>query len=130
MHHAYSAGIMPPTAQSLARVPLPPTVFLILLSLSEGEAHGYQIRKNVIEHSNGSVRLDPGSLYRLIGRLLDDGLIDETASRDAADEDTRRRYYRLTALGRRVLLEETERLADLVNRVRARHAGRPRKVSS
>ena len=121
---------MPPTAQSLARVPLPPTVFLILLSLSDGEAHGYQIRKNVIEHSNGSVRLDPGSLYRLIGRLLDEGLITEVASRDAADDDARRRYYRLTLLGKRVLLQETERLEGLVDRVRTRHAGRPRKVSS
>ena len=121
---------MPPTAQSLSRLPLPPTVFLILLSLADGDAHGYQIRKNVIEHSNGSVRLDPGSLYRLIGRLLDERLIDETGSRGAADDDARRRYYRLTALGKRVLLQETERLSDLVDQVRARHGDRARKASS
>jgi DNA-binding PadR family transcriptional regulator len=119
---------MPPRPQPLSRIPLPPTVFLILLALADGEAHGYQLRKNVIEHSNGSVRLDPGSLYRLIGRLLDEGLIDEAPARTGDDEDSRRRYYRLTAQGRRVLAEETDRLADLVAQVRARGVRRPRKA--
>lgn len=116
---------MPPTPQPLSRLPLPPSVFLILLSLAEGEAHGYQIRKDVIARSDGAVRLDPGSLYRLIGRLLDDGLITEVARPGGTDEDARRRYYRLTPEGRRVLLRETDRLADLVAQVRAR---RPRKA--
>jgi DNA-binding PadR family transcriptional regulator len=115
---------MPPTPQPLSRLPLSPTVFLILLSLAEGDAHGYQIRKHVIARSDGAVRLDPGSLYRLIGRLLDDGLITEVARPGGADEDARRRYYRLTPEGRRVLLRETDRLADLVAQVRARRTRR------
>ena len=118
---------MPPVPQSLSRLPLPPSVFLILLSLADGELHGYQIRKDVIARSDGAVRLDPGSLYRLIGRLLDDGLIDEV-TRTGGDDDERRRYYRLTPEGRRMLMRETDRLADLVAQVRARGARRARKA--
>jgi DNA-binding PadR family transcriptional regulator len=110
---------VPPSRQSLTQLPLPPQIYLILLALADGDAHGYQIRKTVIERSDGTVRLDPGSLYRLIGRLLDDKLVVE-APRPAADDDPRRRYYRLTRDGRRVLLEETDRLAALVALVRAR----------
>jgi DNA-binding PadR family transcriptional regulator len=120
---------MPPTRQSTASLPLAPAVFHILLALADGVAHGYRIRAEVIERSNGTLKLDPGSLYRLIARLSDDGLIDEDASRPKADEDDdRRRYYRLTPLGKRLLSAETERMADLVAvsrakaRKRARHA--------
>jgi DNA-binding PadR family transcriptional regulator len=119
---------MPPTPRPLSRLPLPPSVFLILLSLADGDAHGYQIRKDVIDRSDGAVRLDPGSLYRLIGRLLADGLIADVAGAPKTDEDARRRYYRLTPEGRRVLMRETDRLADLVAQVRARGARRPRKA--
>jgi DNA-binding PadR family transcriptional regulator len=112
---------MPPSRQSLARLPLPPNVYLILLSLSHGELHGYQLRKDVAARSDGAVRLDPGSLYRLIGRLLDDGLIAELTS---AGPDDRRRYYRLTAQGGRVLQSETDRLANLVEQARGRRRAR------
>ena len=116
-HYAYS-GQVPPTRQSLVKLPLPQTVFLILATLADGQAHGYRIRAELVARSNGAVRLDPGSLYRLISRLLDDGLIVEAAA-DGGEDDSRRRYYKLTAEGRRVLLAETQRLADLVASVQA-----------
>jgi DNA-binding PadR family transcriptional regulator len=106
---------MPPTRQSTATLPLAPPVYLILLALAESDAHGYRIRAEVIERSSGAVRLDPGSLYRLIARLSADGLIGEAPSRPKAEEDDeRRRYYRLTPLGRRLLQDETNRMAALV----------------
>jgi DNA-binding PadR family transcriptional regulator len=110
---------MPPTRQSTAALPLSSSVFLILLALAEGEAHGYRIRAAVLERSHGAVRLDPGSLYRLIARLVDDGAIAEAPRRSRSDDDPRRRYYRLTAAGRRLLDAETGRLADLVAVARA-----------
>jgi DNA-binding PadR family transcriptional regulator len=113
---------MPPTRQSLVKLPLPPNVFLMLVALADGPAHGYRLRAELIERSNGTVKLDPGSLYRLISRLLDEGVIAETTGEDADDE--RRRYYRITAEGRRILLSETRRLADLVASVQTAMARR------
>ena len=79
--------------------------------------------------SRVQTKLDPGSLYRLIARLSEDGLIDEAPSRPKADEDDeRRRYYRLTPLGKRVLLAETNRMADLVAVSRSKSAKRARPV--
>jgi DNA-binding PadR family transcriptional regulator len=118
---------VPPTRQSAAVLPLAPPVALILVALAAGAAHGYRIRADVIEHSNGTVALDPGSLYRLIARLVDDGLIEEVPrSSRPADDDARRRYYRLTPVGRRVLQAETDRMADLVAVIRTKAAKRPR----
>lgn len=112
---------MPPTRQSSASLPLAPAVYLILLALAEGDTHGYRIRAAVIERSRGTVTLDPGSLYRLIARMTDDGLIIEAPSRPkASDDDERRRYYRLTTLGKRMLTAETNRMADLVAVARAK----------
>lgn len=106
---------MPPTRQSSASLPLAAPVYLILLALADGDAHGYRIRAEVIERSGGTVRLDPGSLYRLIARLTDDGVILEAPVRPKVDDDDeRRRYYRLTPLGKRLLQAETNRMADLV----------------
>jgi len=120
---------MPPTRQSTASLPLAPAVFHILLALADGDAHGYRIRADVIERSNGKLKLDPGSLYRLIGRLSEDRLIDEAPSRPKADDDDeRRRYYRLTPLGRKVLTAETDRMADLVVIARAKSARRARSI--
>jgi DNA-binding PadR family transcriptional regulator len=93
---------------------LKPADFHLLLALCEGPRHGYGLMKDVEQHSNGSVRLEIGSLYRLLGRLLESGLIEE------ADEDERRRYYRISKAGRRVLKAEAERLAQLVELSRAR----------
>jgi DNA-binding PadR family transcriptional regulator len=94
--------------------PLKSADFHILLALADGPRHGYGIMKEVETESGGGVRLEIGSLYRLLGRLLDSGLIED------ADADDRRRYYRITRLGRRVLKAEAERLMGLVDLVRAR----------
>jgi DNA-binding PadR family transcriptional regulator len=93
---------------------LKPADFHILLALAEGPCHGYGIMKEVERESNGDVRLEIGSLYRLLARMLDAGLIEEV------EGDERRRYYRLSRVGRRVLKGEAERLAGLVELFRAR----------
>ena len=105
---------MPPTKLSFVDGPLPSTAFLILVSLADADAHGYQLRKELLERSSGTIDLDPGSLYRLIFRLHEDGLIEDTGG-----EDSRRRSYRITGQGRRVLKSETERMASLVAQARS-----------
>jgi DNA-binding PadR family transcriptional regulator len=111
---------VPPAKLSLTALPLPPAIYLILLALHDGDAHGYRIRTAVIEQSRGLVRLDPGSLYRHIARLVDEGLIAESTPHARPEDDERRRYYRLTPLGRRLLAAETDRMAALVTAARAR----------
>ena len=101
-------------------VPLKPSVFTILMVLSDADAHGYGIKKDVERRSEGRIRLEPGTLYRVIGKLLDDGMIDEVHRKLQSDEDERRRYYRLTQLGRQVLVAEAERLAVLIDSARAK----------
>ena len=106
-------------------LPLTPAVFHILLTLADGEAHGYAVMQEVNRRSGGTVRLGPGTLYGSIGRLLEDRIIEESEERpDPQMDDTRRRYYRLTKLGGRVLAAETERLADLVRAARSTKAVR------
>ena len=101
-------------------LPLSPPVFHILLALAEGEAHGYAIMQDVSRRSDGVVRLGPGTLYGAIGRMLEDGLIEESEARpDPEMDDSRRRYYRLTHLGGDVLATETRRLSVLVRAARA-----------
>lgn len=101
-------------------LPLTPAVFHILIALADGETHGYAIMQEVSRRSGGSVRLGPGTLYGAISRLLADGLIEESEERpDPEMDDTRRRYYRLTNFGARVLAAETERLAGLVRAARS-----------
>jgi DNA-binding PadR family transcriptional regulator len=114
---------MPPTRTSFADGPLPSAAFLILVSLADADGHGYQLRKELLERSNGSLDLDPGSLYRLIFRLHEDGLIE-----DSGDDDSRRRSYRLTTLGKRVLKAETERMANLVAQAQSVRNVRTRKA--
>jgi len=98
-----------------AFLPLSPVVFEVLLALSDDERHGYAILQEVERRSQGRTRLRPGSLYRALARLLEDGLIAESDERPAADlDDARRRYYGLTALGRQVTRAEALRLAALV----------------
>src|SRR5439155_19588769 len=93
-------------------LPLPISVFHILLALADGELHGYGIMKEVAARTEGKVRLGPGTLYGSIKRLIQDRLIEESAARpDPALDDERRRYYRLTAFGQRVTIAETKRLA-------------------
>lgn len=100
-------------------LPLTPPVFYILLSLSLKERHGYEILKQVEEHSGSAVRLGPGTLYSTLKRLLQEGLIAEiTARPDAAHDDERRRYYRLTERGGQVLTTELARLEQALTLAR------------
>jgi DNA-binding PadR family transcriptional regulator len=95
--------------------PLTPAAFQVLLALAAGEAHGYAVMRFVEQVTAGSVRLGPGTLYRTIGRLLADGLVDEVEGGDpAAPHDARRRYYRLTPLGRQAAEAEAAQLERLV----------------
>ena len=81
-------------------LPLTPAVFHIPLTLADGEAHGYAIMQEVARRSGGTLRLGPGTLYGAVSRLLQDGVIEESEERpDPGMDDTRRRYYRLTAGG-------------------------------
>ena len=110
---------MPP--DPLRFLPLKPVDLQLLLALTGGELHGYGLVQSIADRTGGVVRLEPGNLYRVIKRLLADGLVAETARRPAPDaDDERRRYYRLTTLGSRVLAAELERLQELVSAPEAR----------
>ncbi len=96
-------------------LPLTPGFFEILLSLSAGEAHGYAIMQQVERRTEGRVRLLPGTMYRAFNRLQEQLLIEEAGDRPvAALDDQRRRYYRLTDLGRDVAAAEARRLSASV----------------
>lgn len=96
-------------------IPLRPIDFLVLLMLAPKERHGYGIMQDVLEHTGGHIELEAGSLYRTIRRLGAEGLLEESARRPVADlDDERRRYYRLTSLGRKVVAAEAARLRTLV----------------
>lgn len=104
-----------------ALLPLTPTVFHILLALADGEKHGYAIMQEVEARTGGAMRLGPGTLYGSIQRMLKDGLIVEVRERaGAAHSDERRRYYRLTGFGQRVLQAEAQRLEHLVHMARSK----------
>ena len=99
-----------------ALLPLTPAVFHILLALADGEKHGYAIMQEVGERTGGTMRMGPGTLYGSIQRMLKDGLIVEAQERaDPAHSEERRRYYRLTGFGQRVLQAEARRLEHLVH---------------
>ena len=93
------------------KVPLTPVVFHILLSLADGERHGYSIMRDISVHTSGKLRPGPATLYRSIKHLAEDGLIEESDVRpDPALDDERRHYYRLTEFGRQVAVAEIQRL--------------------
>src|SRR5215471_3822233 len=99
-----------------ALVPLTPAVFHILLALADGEKHGYAIMQEISARTGGAMRMGPGTLYGSIQRMLKDGLIIESQVRaDPAHGEERRRYYRLTGFGQRVLQAEARRLEQLVH---------------
>ena len=111
----------PQTPESF--LPLTPAVFHILVALGNGESHGYAIMQNVLMRTSGTVRLSAGTLYGAVSRLLEDGLIEESEARpDPEMDDSRRRYYRLTDLGNRVLAAEVHRLSDLIRVARSTKA--------
>ena len=99
-----------------ALLPLQHAEFHILLALSGGDCHGYGIIQDVEARTNGALRLSPGTLYRTIQRLLEQGLVEEPRkpARPVGKSDPRRRYYRITPLGTAVARAETQRLTDLV----------------
>ncbi|MCI0432031.1 MAG: PadR family transcriptional regulator [Gemmatimonadetes bacterium] len=99
-------------------LPLKPVWFHVLLALRAGEAHGFEIRERVEERTQGAVRLWPVTLYGTIRRLEEAALIEALEGEDDPDDDARRRYYRLTAFGRHVLLAEANRLEALVRAAR------------
>jgi DNA-binding PadR family transcriptional regulator len=104
------------TKSSNSFLPLSPAAFAILLALADGEKHGYAIMQEAREHT----AMGPGTLYGSLDRLMAAGLIVETR----LDEDGRRRFYKLTALGRRVLSAEAARLEQAVTRARDKGVGR------
>ena len=111
-------------------LPLTPPLFHVLLALADGDKHGYAIMKEVAERTNNGVQLSTGTLYGIIKRLIDDGLIQEPIRRPSpADDDDRRRYYRLTTFGRQVAIAETQRLEGLIATAHAKKlVRRPRTV--
>ncbi len=102
-----------------AFTPLTPAVFYILLSLAKGEKHGYEIMKQVKQDTGGKVKMGNGTLYGSLKRMLADRLIEEAGERLGAD-DERRKYYRLTGLGRTVLEAEMQRYLETAALIRSR----------
>jgi DNA-binding PadR family transcriptional regulator len=101
--------------------PLPAAAFQIMLSLADGDLHGYAIMRQVEEQTGGRLRLGPGTLYGSIQALLEGKLIEEVyRPEENEDRQERRRYYRLTANGRKVARSEAEKMADVLRVARAR----------
>ncbi|MEO6194775.1 MAG: PadR family transcriptional regulator [Thermoanaerobaculia bacterium] len=95
-------------------LPLPFATFHILVALSDADRHGYAIMQEVAQRTGGRTKLNPGTLYTTIQRLLEKGLIVELSERQDED-DERRRYYRLTSSGKRVAQLELARLTEMVS---------------
>ena len=100
-------------------LPLTPAMFHVLIALADGEKHGYAIIKEVARRTDGRLRLGAGTLYALVRRFVEGGVIEESSERpDPALDDERRRYYRLTAFGREVAAAEAARLEELIRMAR------------
>jgi DNA-binding PadR family transcriptional regulator len=116
-HRAYSMETMADDIKAL--LPLQPTTFHILLSLTDEDRHGYAIILEVARRTQGELKLSAGTLYRSIQRMLETGLVVETRTRPAPEmDDERRRYYRITPLGKAVAEAEAGRLRDLLKMAR------------
>jgi len=101
-------------------LPLPAATFHILMAVATEDRHGYAIIQDIEQRTNGALRLSAGTLYRSIQRMLEQGLLVETNDRPAPElDDERRRYYRITPLGKSVAKAEVRRLSDLVTMARA-----------
>ena len=102
-------------------LPLTPPVFHILLALADEERHGYGIMQDVARQTNDALQLGPGTLYGCLKRMLGAGLVEESDERpDLELDDERRRYYRMTALGRDTVRAEASRLAGAVSAAKAK----------
>jgi DNA-binding PadR family transcriptional regulator len=108
-------------------LPLSPATLHILLSLAGEEMHGYAIMQEVQRQSEGKYKLGPGTLYDNLQKLMDRGLVEELGRR-AGDDDARRRYYKLSTLGRGVLTAEIARLDDVVREGKMRLQAKPRRA--
>jgi DNA-binding PadR family transcriptional regulator len=109
-----------PDASPESFLPLPPATFHILLSLADEDRHGYAIIQEVGTRTGGKVRLSATTLYRSIHRMLEEGLVAELRQRPAPEmDDERRRYYRITALGRAAARAEARRMSQLLDMARA-----------
>ena len=97
-------------------------VFHILLALAGGERHGYGILKEVLRHTDGAVRLGPGTIYGTLQRLMESGWVEESDG-PAAAVDERRRHYRLTRSGRQALDADVQRMEGLVRAARSQRVG-------
>jgi DNA-binding PadR family transcriptional regulator len=110
-----------PSRKPESFLPLRSHWFQILVSLVGGERHGYAIMQDVLARTDGKVRLWPATLYGSLKRLIEEDLIAESGERPAPEfDDSRRRYYRLTPLGERVVDLESERLRELVRSIQVR----------
>ena len=109
------------TAAEMSKLlPLPQAVFQILVALADQDRHGYAIMQDVVARTGGALRLSPGTLYGSIKRMLEDGLIVEVDDRPSpAEDDERRRYYRITQFGRDLAKAEADRLTVLLRQARA-----------
>jgi DNA-binding PadR family transcriptional regulator len=115
---------MPKSRVPHALLPLTPPVFHILLALADEERHGYGIMQDVARQTSGALQLGPGTLYGCLKRMLSAGLVEEAEERpDPALDDERRRYYRMTAFGKRAARAEAQRLAGAVTVAMSRLAG-------
>lgn len=104
-----------------AELPLKPVMFHILLVLSDGERHGYRLVQEIEDRTSGQLQLHAGNLYRTLRTMKERGLIEESARRpEAAVDDERRRYFRITAFGKQVAKAEAVRLQGLVAEARSR----------
>src|SRR3989442_3116734 len=102
-------------------LPLSLAIFHMLLELTEGERHGYALKRAILNRTKGKLNLGSGALYGSINKMLEEGLIEESDERpDPHLDDERRRYYRITTLGRRVIQAEAVRLRDLVRLAESR----------
>lgn len=112
-----SMGALSETVDPGSLIPLQPRDYLTLFALVQSERHGYGIAKQIEEDSHGQVKIDQANLYRSLKRLRSIGLLEESKTHERDDPtEERRRYYRLTSLGRKVATLEAARLAELTER--------------
>lgn len=109
-------------------LPLSPPAVHILLALASEDRHGYGIMQEVLRQSEGKYRIGPGTLYDNLQRLMEQGIVEQTATR-ARNDDPRRRYYRLTGFGRGLFAAEVERLDAMVHRARIHLRTNPRRAT-
>jgi DNA-binding PadR family transcriptional regulator len=110
-------------------LPLSPATFYILLALSDEDRHGYGIMQEVARQSEGKYKLGPGTFYDNLEKLIDQGMVKEVP-RKSANDDPRRRYYRMTGFGRKLLLAEVSRLDSAVREAKLRLRGAKAKEAS